>query len=73
MIDSLKDLERLLKLCRKQGVLELKIRGCEFRLGDKPTETGTEITDETGKQAEQEILSQEDLMFYSAAPGEAAQ
>jgi len=34
MIESIKDLEKLLKLCRKQGVTELKWAGAEIKLGE---------------------------------------
>lgn len=36
MIESLKDLEKLLKLCRKQGVTEIKLSTVELKLGDMP-------------------------------------
>lgn len=36
MINDLKDLKALLKLCRSQGVTEIKLQGVEFKLGDLP-------------------------------------
>lgn len=40
MIDNLKDLEKLLKLCRKQGVTELSLGQVSIKLGDLPQEPG---------------------------------
>lgn len=36
MIESLKDLEKLLRMCRKQGVNKIKLKDIEFELGDLP-------------------------------------
>lgn len=36
MIQNLKELEKLLKLCRKQGVTEIKLGSVELKLGDMP-------------------------------------
>jgi hypothetical protein len=35
-VDNLKDLEKLLKLCRKQGVQSIRFDGVEVHLGDLP-------------------------------------
>lgn len=72
MIDNLKDLEKILKLCRKQGVTELKLNGCEFKLGDMPQDTSSkaiEISDseeDPYKNFPTGILTPEQLMFYSS-------
>lgn len=69
MITSLKDLEKLLKLCRKQGVTEIKLKDIEFKLGDIPMEkSGTLIADETDPLSNfpQGELTPDQLMFYSA-------
>lgn len=73
MIENLKELEKLLKLCRKQGVLEIKLGSVELKLGELPSE------ETLGSQAKDESLSKdpyahfpegeltpEQLMFYSA-------
>lgn len=44
MIDNLKDLEKLLKLCRKQGVTDLTLGQISLKLGDLPQEPGQEIS-----------------------------
>ena len=41
MIDSIKDLEKLLKLCRKQGVTEISVGAVAFKLGDLPSDNRT--------------------------------
>lgn len=38
MVDNLKELERLLKLCRKQGVGEITLEGVSFKLTDLPVQ-----------------------------------
>lgn len=40
MVSNLKDLEKLLKLCRKQGVTEINLGEVSFKLGDLPLEPG---------------------------------
>jgi hypothetical protein len=38
MVQNLKDLEKLLKLCRRQGVTEINLGAVSFKLGDLPPE-----------------------------------
>lgn len=38
-IDNLKDLEKIIRLCRKQGVITIKIDGIELTLGPAPQKT----------------------------------
>lgn len=69
MIESLKDLEKLLKLCRKQGVTEIKLGTVELKLGDLPMDhTKTMIVDELNPLANfpQGDLSPEQLAFYAS-------
>ena len=72
MISDLKGLEKLLKLCRKQGVTEIKLDGVEFKLGDLPTER---VMNEASSEFEyinpyanfpDGELTPEQLMFYSS-------
>lgn len=71
MITDLKDLKALLKLCRSQGITEIKVQGVEIKFGDLPQAQSSAIqeTEEptnpytnfpTGE------LTPEQLMFYSA-------
>lgn len=70
MIESLKDLERLLKLCRKQGVTEIDLNGVKLKLGDLPADIQSygpnEQVDDPYKNFPTGELTPEQLMFYSA-------
>lgn len=72
MITSIKDLERLLKLLRKQGVSDFKHGDLELKLGDLPLEPGTaqvhnEIpSDNPFANFPDGLLTPEQLMFYSS-------
>ena len=77
MIQSLKDLEGLLKLCRKQGVSEIKLEGCELKFGDLPAshpqKTKAQVSEEDRPTSDNPWadfpdgeLTPEQLMFYSA-------
>ena len=74
MVQNLKDLEKLLKLCRKQGVTEIDLGSVKFKLGDLPPdpsqEVDTENRDITGFP--DGVLTNEQLMFYSSGgvPGQ---
>ena len=46
MVTNLKDLEKLLKLCRKQGVTEINLSGVAFKLGELPKHQTQEIQEE---------------------------
>jgi len=69
LIESLKELEKLLKLCRKQGVQKIKFDNVELELGDIPHEAGGSISNEINdpyKGFPTGELTPEQLMFYSA-------
>jgi hypothetical protein len=61
-LPNLKELEKLLKMCRKQGITELEMRDMKFRFGDLPRES--EETEETVKPGPTE----EELLFWSTQP-----
>jgi hypothetical protein len=63
MVDEIKDVEKLLKMLRKQGVLEFEGMGCKVRLGELPSEQAYEP--ETKPQAMPE-MSDEDLLMWSS-------
>jgi len=67
MIASLKDLEKLLKLCRKQGVTEIKLGEVELKLGDLPKNDVMEH-DPANPYANfpEGELTPDQLAFYSA-------
>ncbi len=70
MIENFKDLEKLLKLCRKQGVTEIDLHGVKLKLGDLPNDESrsASISDQEDplKNFPQGVLTDEQLMFYSA-------
>lgn len=70
-LPNVKELEKLLKMLRKQGVTECDMAGISFKLGELPqsnSSTGHNVT-EAVDQLEgfpEGILTPEQLMFYSA-------
>ncbi len=63
---DIKEVERLLKMLRKQGVLEFSGMGCTVKLGDLPTEE-KEYTDEPKNEtANLDELSPEEILMWSA-------
>lgn len=79
-IDSIKDLDRILVLCRKRGVRSIKIDNVEFQLDDSmpqesksrntskvtPTYAPGGITEDT--KITTETLEGDQLLFYSSDP-----
>lgn len=73
MITDLKDLQKLLKLCRAQGITEIKLQGVEIKFGDMPQAVGAIQGDIMGQNASSPYanfpdgeLTPEQLMFYSS-------
>ena len=68
MIQNLKDLEKLFKLCRKQGVTEIDLSSMRFKLGDLPLERGAESDEPMSPYAGFPTgeLTPEQLIFYSS-------
>lgn len=72
MIESLKDLEKLLKLCRKQGVTKIALGSVSFELGNLPeirrVDNSVEEVDQDDPYANfpQGDLTPTQLMFYSS-------
>lgn len=64
MIKDIKELEKLLKMCRKQGVTELTIEGASFKLGDLPIKGNDVEAVLEDPQSEEDL---EDLTFYSVS------
>lgn len=63
MIKDLKELQALLKLCRKQGVTEIALAGTVIKFGDLPIKSDdVEQSDEIPTPE----LTPEQLMFFSA-------
>ena len=71
MINNLKDLEKLLKLCRKQGVQEIDLGTIKFKLGNTPmdrTQVESDVEANTDPYANfpQDVMTPEQLAYYSA-------
>jgi hypothetical protein len=70
MIENLKDLEKLFKLCRKHGIQEIDLSRTQFKLGDLPKDETelqevTESVEPYGNFPQGE-LTPEQLIFYSS-------
>ena len=72
MINDLKDLKALFKLCRAQGITAFKMNGIEITLGDLPQGEGSQSQDVIQDPASPWAnfpsgeLTPEQLAFYSA-------
>ena len=71
VISDLKELEKLIKLCRKTGIDTISLDGITFSLGTQPQPMGANtklngpyITEDTKILTSE--LTPEQLMFYSA-------
>lgn len=62
-LPDLKQLEKLLKMCRKQGITELTMSDMSFKFGDLPRETNEVEQDENPYN-----LTDEQLAYYSVDP-----
>jgi hypothetical protein len=68
MIKDLKELQALLKLCRKQGVTEINLSGTVIKFGDMPRKS--DESDESSEDVPTEGLTPEQLMYFSAGGSE---
>jgi hypothetical protein len=62
MINDLKEFEKFLKICRKQGVTDVTLSGVSVKLGDLP------VKGSQGEESEEiptDELSPEEMMFYA--------
>lgn len=74
MVNDLKDLQKLFKLCRAQGITDFKMNGIEIKFGDFPT--SQQALSDQGMSAEDPInpyanfpqgeLTPDQLMFYAS-------
>lgn len=72
MIQDIKDLQKLFKLCRAQGVTEFEMSGLKIKFGDLPVQPGsTDIISQEDpvnrfSNFPQGELTPEQLIFYSS-------
>lgn len=62
MIKDLKDFEKMLKICRKQGVLEVSVGDLSVKFGDLPSQKEQEAQD---SEIPTDELMPEQLAFYA--------
>lgn len=60
MINDLKEFEKFLKICRKQGVSDVTLGPISVKLGSLPTKAESDASEEIPT----EELSPDELMFY---------
>jgi hypothetical protein len=65
MIETIKDLEKLLKLIRKQGVMSFEHHGTKITLGDLPVELTADASDDPYANFPDGELTPEQLMEWS--------
>lgn len=63
-IENLKDLEAVLKVCRKHGVQTLTIDNVSLSLGAEPVSKKLKTEDSAAKETPQP--TEEELLFWSA-------
>lgn len=63
MLNDLKELEKFLKLCRKQGIVDISFEGVTVKFGELPTKTTNQV-DEVD-DIPTESLTPDQLMFYA--------
>ena len=71
MIKDLKELQGLLKLCRKQGVTEITLEGASIKFGALPVRKASD-DDSDEDEVTTDGLTPEQLMFFSAPSVEGA-
>lgn len=63
---DLKELEKFLKICRKQGVTEINWNGMSVKLGDLPARKNAQ-EDDTVEESEE--LTPDEMIFYATRGG----
>lgn len=69
MVETLKDLERLLKLCRKQGVTDISFPQLSLKLGELPVKhpnQSVEEQDERFSDFPDGPLTPEELTYFAS-------
>lgn len=62
MINDLKEFEKFLKICRKQGVSDVTVNGVSVKLGALPSKSSDE---DDSDEIPTDELTPEQLMFYA--------
>ncbi len=66
MIGNLKEFEKFLKICHKNGLTEATLSGVSVKIGKKPVKqkSGKKAADTDDDIIETDELSPEEMMFY---------
>lgn len=62
MLNDLKEVEKFLKLCRKQGVTDITFQGISVKFGDLPAKSSA-VEDESEIATDE--LSPDEMIFYA--------
>lgn len=62
-LPNIKELEKLLKMCRKQGITDLEMGNFKFKFGDLPKDTGEPAFEEAPQTP-----TEEELAYWSSQP-----
>lgn len=65
-LPNVKELEKLLKMCRKQGITELTMQGMSFKFGDIPRDPGE--AEEPAEVVSLAMPSPEEMAYWSSQP-----
>lgn len=74
-IENLKDLKKLIQLCRAQGVNTISVDGVTVELGDQPqpvkrsNSPATTFNEQVEEVTIPDAFTQEQMLMWSAAPG----
>jgi hypothetical protein len=63
LISDLKEFEKFLKICRKQGVTDVSFQGFSVKFGDMPEKPS--VQEESAEDIPTDALTPEQLMFYA--------
>lgn len=63
-IDSIKDLEAVINLCRRKGVTSIEIDNIKLALGEKPERKAIESTEANKEQ--EPMFTDEQILLWSA-------
>lgn len=66
-IDSLEQIEALVKLCRKAGVSSIEVDGVKLTISEQPKRARKAKAEQAQGDVDVNTLSEQDLLFWSAS------
>jgi hypothetical protein len=70
-IESIRDLSKLIDLCRKKGIQDIAVDGISLKLGELPLKYNSKLESDSSSKNDVKVepeYSDEDLMLWSATP-----